>query len=85
MLISRLVKDPLLQQIIMLFVENCISFGSKMSEPALQLIQEAAGLPLTNAEKMEYVVSKLKDNFPGATKTFLRTLAEAAYDKWLTK
>jgi hypothetical protein len=67
----------------MLFVENCISFGARMSAPALTLIQEAAGLPLTNAEKMDYVVAKLKENFPGATKAFLRTLAEAAYDKWL--
>ena len=83
MLLSRVVKDPLLQSIIMLFVQNCFSYGSKLAEPTMAYIQQAAGLPLTNSEKLLWVVAQLKSDFPGVGASFLKTVVEATYDKWV--
>lgn len=83
MLISRLVKDPLLSSIIMLFVENCFSYGAKLAEPTMAYIQQAAGLPLTNAEKLLWVVAQLRNDFPGVGASFLKTIVEATYDRWV--
>ena len=83
MLVSRLVKDPLLQSIIMLFIANCYSYGSKLAEPAMAYIQQAAGLPLTNSEKLLWVVAQLKNDFPGIGVSFIKTIVEATYDKWI--
>lgn len=83
MLLSRLVKDPLLQSIIMLFIQNCFSYGNKLAEPTMGYIQQAAGLPLTSAEKLLWVVAQLKNDFPGIGASFLKTVVEATYDKWI--
>ena len=83
MLLSRLVKDPLLQSIIMLFIENCFSYGTKLAEPTMAYIQQAAGLPLTNSEKLLWVVAQLRNDFPGVGAAFLKTIVEASYDKWV--
>ena len=83
MLLSRLVKDPLLQSIIMLFIENCFNYGSKLAEPTMAYIQQAAGLPLTNSEKLLWVVAQLKNDFPGVGTSFLKTIVETTYDKWV--
>ena len=83
MLLSRIVKDPLLQSIIMLFIENCFSYGTKLAEPTMGYIQQAAGLPLTNSEKLLWVVAQLKNDFPGIGVAFLKTIVEATYDKWV--
>jgi hypothetical protein len=67
----------------MLFVENCFSYGSKLAAPTMTYIQQAAGLPLTNAEKLLWVVAQLKNDFPGVGAAFLKTMVEATYDKWI--
>ena len=82
MLVSRLIKDPLMASIVMLFITNIFSFGTKLAEPTMRYIQQAAGLPLTNAEKLLWVVAQLKSDFPGLGGDFLRTVVEATYDKW---
>lgn len=82
MLVGKLVKDPLLSSIIMLFISNCFNYGNQLAEPTLKYIQQAAGLPLTGAEKALWVVAQLKGDFPGIAVAFLRTVVEATYDQW---
>lgn len=82
MLVTRLIGDTLLSQIIMLFISNCLNYGAKLAEPTMKYITQAAGLPLTGAEKALWVVAQLKSDFPGIGPDFLKTVVEAAYDQW---
>ena len=82
MLVSRLIGDNLLSSIIMLFISNCYNYGDKLAEPTMKYIAQAAGLPLTNAEKALWVCAQLKADFPGIGADFLKTVVEATYDQW---
>jgi chorismate mutase len=53
-----------------------------MADPALQYIKEAAGLPITNTERFEYVVDRLKKDYPDAKGDFIRTVVQATFTKW---
>ena len=84
-LISYLIKDTRLAAVVMLFITQIYNFGSSMSEPCIQYIKEAAGLPLTNSERFAYVLDKMKKDFPDAGGDFLRTIIQACYDAWTSR
>lgn len=84
-LVSRLTRDPKLAAVIMLFITQIYNFGASLSEPCMQYIKEAAGLPLTNSERFAYVLDKMKKDYPDASGDFLRTIIQACYDAWTSR
>lgn len=82
MLLSRLVGNSLVVTILMTVIENFLNYGNQLAKPCLVYIVEASAKDMTNEERFNFVLEKLKADFPGVAATFLRTTIESVYDAW---
>jgi hypothetical protein len=81
-LVSRLVKDQTMTNIIMFLLGQIVDQGSILIQPTIELIKEAASLPLTTNERFEFVASKLKEQYPGMASSFINQTIESCYTAW---
>ena len=81
-LINRLVKNPVVASIIMSFIGIFLDKGSELVQPALNLIMEAAGLPLTNTERFQYVLKNMREKFPDVGENILNQIIETSIGFW---
>jgi hypothetical protein len=82
LLLDRLIGNSMVVSVIMVLVQNLISYGNKIAPKALVYIIEASGSDMNNAEKLATVLSKLQNDFPDVGASFLRTVIETTYDAW---
>lgn len=82
MLLTRLIGNELVVNIIMTFLHNLLDYGNKIAPKALIYIIEASGTDMNNAEKFSTVLSKLQNDFPDVGASFLRTVIESTIDAW---
>ena len=81
-LINRLVKNPVVASIIMSFIGIFLDKGSAMVQPALNLIMEAAGFPLTNTDRFQYVLTGMQERFPDVGENILKQIIETSIGFW---
>lgn len=81
-LVSRLVQDPTITNVIMFLLGQVVDYGSTLVPPTVDFIKEAAGLPLTNTERFEYVASKLKEKHPDMASSLINQTIESCYTAW---
>ena len=82
MLLNRVIGNNLVVNIIMTVIQNFLTYGNQLAKPCLVYIVEASGLDMTNEERFNFVLEKLKADFPSVASSFLRTTIEAVYDSW---
>ncbi len=82
LLVGRLIGNNLAVHIIMTLIENLLTYGNKLAKPCLVYIVEASGMEMTNEERFNYVLEKLKADFPSVASSFLKTIIETTYDSW---
>lgn len=82
MLLTRIIGNNLVVTILMTVIENFYSYGGQIAKPCLVYIVEASGMDASNEERFNFVLGKLKADFPDVASTFLRTTIESVYDAW---
>lgn len=81
-LVTRFIKDPMLANIVLFFLGEVSTYGLQLKDPTLTLIKEAAGLPLSNTERFDYVKTKLSEQFPEIATSFINQMIESSYAAW---
>ena len=81
-LLGRVIKDTLMLTVVMNFIQEILNYGTLVGRPALAYIVEASGRDMTNAERFDYVVNKLKSDFPSVTGDFIRSVVQSTFLAW---
>lgn len=82
MLLGRLISNQLVVSIIMTLIQNLLLYGNQLAKPCLIYIVEASGMSISNEERFNYVLAKMRKDFPDVTASFLKSMIETTYDAW---
>ncbi len=81
-LLSKLISNPLVVTIIMTLIQNLLVYGNKLAKPCFVYIVEASGMNISNEERFNFVLDKMKRDFPDVGASFLKSMIETTYDAW---
>jgi hypothetical protein len=82
MLLERIVGNPMIVSIIMTLIQNLLTWGNRLASPCLGYIIEASGMDISNEERFNFVLNKMRNDFPDVGSSFLRTVIETTLDAW---
>ena len=82
MLLERIIGNPMVVSIVMTLIQNLLTWGNKLATPCLNYIIEASGMDISNEERFNFVLMKMKEEFPDVASSFLRTTIETTIDAW---